>query len=259
LSLCDEILEKLIPSVVIAATHHLQEGAKRARVDLVGGGPLLEVVGGSEIIQVRISSISLKGGFMPTKKKIDFIQGGYYHLYNRGAGRTNIFIDDQDFVDFLMRLKEYMKNFQVQMIAYCLMPNHFHLLVRQEGTIKAGLAVQYTCNGYVQRFNLRHDRQGALFQGSYDGGHVDNDIYLRHLCRYIHGNPVKDGFVSRPKLWPYSNYQEWRGQRNGRLVDREFIDAHFGSHQAYTSYLIDYLAGKTLLPPELQIYLNQLA
>lgn len=159
--------------------------------------------------------------------------GCYYHLYNRGANRTSIFYDDADYLDFLRRLKKYTNLHQVTVIAYCLMPNHYHILVRQDGDHKAGLVVQHICNGYTQAFNCRHQRDGTLFQGRFQRLLVDKEEYLRHLCRYIHINPVKDGFAIQPDLWTYSNYRDWVGLRAGTLVDHAFIVEHFGSPAAY--------------------------
>lgn len=147
-------------------------------------------------------------------RKIHFIPGHYYHLYNRGANRQSIFYDDQDYRDFLTRLKASTIKFQVAMIAYCLLPNHFHFLLRQDGTANVGMPLQSACNGYAQRFNLRHQRTGTLFAERFKALPVEGSEYLRSLCCYIHSNPVKDGFALRPELWPYSNYLEWTGQRN---------------------------------------------
>ncbi len=189
---------------------------------------------------------------------VQFVQGQYYHLFNRGANRDSIFRGDEDFIAFLTQFKQYTVAFSIQVIAYCLMPNHFHLLVRQDGDTKAGLAVQYTCNSYTQRFNHRYVRQGTLFQGRFRARHVADDVYLRHLCRYIHANPVKDGFALQPELWRYSNYLEWIEQRKGTLVDRAFIKAHFDSAAVYQRFVTDYLTSTTAIPLELRDYLSDL-
>ncbi len=190
-------------------------------------------------------------------RDIKFEKGCYYHLYNRGVNRQSIFVDDDDFIDFLWRIKQYCTAYAVTVIAYCLMPNHFHFLVRQDDDLRAGLVIQNTCNGYAQRFNLRYSRQGALFQGRFRGELVDEDSYLHHLCRYIHGNPVKDGFALKPDLWPYSNYLEWIEERNGDLVDAKFIVDHFGSAKCYNAYLYDYLENSPAIPEKLRRYLAQ--
>ena len=192
------------------------------------------------------------------KRKTRFVRDNYYHIYNRGANRQSIFADDEDFVDFLQRLKKFVQNSMVQTIAYCLLPNHFHLLVRQDADIEAGLAVQYTCNGYAQRFNARHQRQGTIFQGRYRAEQISQRDHLRHLCRYIHVNPVRHGLATSPELWPYSNYLDWIGRRDGTLVDRDFLTGQFGNVAAYIRFVTSYLVRTSNIPTALQIYLNEL-
>ena len=138
-------------------------------------------------------------------RAVQFTAGCYYHLYNRGANRNTIFPREEDFQDFLRRLRRNALLHATTIIAWCLMPNHFHLLVRQEDAECAGRMVQCTCNGYAQAFNRRYTHCGTLFQGRYHAILVDSDEYLRCLCRYIHTNPVKDGFAVAPELWAYSN------------------------------------------------------
>ena len=192
------------------------------------------------------------------KRKTEFAPGCYYHLYNRGAHRRSIFYTDEDYLAFLARLKGHVGDCHISVIAYCLMPNHFHLLVRQDGERKAGLAVQFACNGYTQWFNLRHQHEGTLFQGRYQSLLIDNDEYLRHLCCYIHANPVKDGFALQPELWPYSNYREWIGCRHGSLVNHAFITAFFPASETYPAFVQSYLTHRGSLPQGLASHLAEL-
>jgi REP element-mobilizing transposase RayT len=189
---------------------------------------------------------------------LQFVSGCYYHLYNRGANRTSIFLDDRDYLSFLARLRQYAVRHETAIIAYCLMPNHYHLLVRQETDDKSSLALQYTCNGYSQFFNRRHERSGTLFQGRFRRTLVGDDEYLRHLCRYIHTNPVKDGFALQPELWPYSNYPECVGLRESTAVDHQFISSLFGSPAAYRDFVAAWPVRKPL-PRPLHDYLDSLA
>jgi len=87
---------------------------------------------------------------------------------------------------------------------------------------------------------------------------VTTDSYLQHLCRYIHGNPVRHGLAMAPELWPYSNYLDWMGLRPGTMVDHAFITEQFGSPAAYKSQLRAYLAGQLDLPAPLRNYLDGL-
>lgn len=192
------------------------------------------------------------------RRKIQFAQSNYYHVYNRGARRRSIFLDDTDYRDALHALKRYSSRYDIAIIAYCLMPNHYHWLIRQDGDISARYLVQYVFNGYVKTFNARHQSTGTLFEGPYQARHVDRDEYLAHLCRYIHANPVSHGFAASPELWPYSNYLEWIGRRPGTLVDRAFIQTHFPDVEQYAVSVQTYLEGRGAVPSDLRRYLDEL-
>jgi putative transposase len=192
------------------------------------------------------------------ERNLQFAQGQFYHLYNRGADSTSIFRGDADYLDFLTRLKQHCRKLDAAVIAYALLPNHYHVFARQDGVQPLGLAIQHTCNGYAQRFNHRHGRTGTLFEGRFKARCVTTTEHLLHLCRYIHCNPVKDGFALLPELWPYSNYQEWLGQRTGALVDREFIAQHFPQPGSYEQFLKEYLHNSARIPQKLREYLAAL-
>jgi REP element-mobilizing transposase RayT len=187
------------------------------------------------------------------KDEIDWQPGHYYHLYNRGAHKLTIFPEDENYVFALYRIKKYCADFDLSMIVYCLMPNHYHFLVRQNGEHPAGLLPQRVFNSYTKAYNKRYKHSGTLFERRYQAKHVDSDNYLRHLCRYIHTNPVKDGLVAYLEEWPYSNYPEWLGLRDGTLVDRQFIADFFGSGEDYKKFVKEYLLTREL-PDELAYF-----
>ncbi len=183
--------------------------------------------------------------------------GGYYHIYNRGARRAAIFRESANYLFVLSRMREYARALSVSVIAYCLMPTHYHLLLRQDGDFPAGLLPQRVFNSYTKAYNKRYGSSGTLFEHRYQSKAIHTTAYLLHLCRYIHSNPVKDGLTTDPADWPYSNYLEWIGQRDGRLVDREFVRAQFGDGAAYRTFVLDYLRTRDL-PEDVQRYLNSL-
>jgi putative transposase len=194
---------------------------------------------------------------MPSRN-LQFVRGEYYHLYNRGAGRQSIFRDEVDYHHALRLIKKVSSNCGFRIIAYCLMPNHYHWLVRQDGDAPLQLLPKRVFGSYTRIFNQRHQRTGTLFEGRFKANLVDKDSYLLHLCRYIHANPVKDGFSLAPDLWPYSNYLEWIEKRNGTLVDREFIKGHFPDVKSYAAFVADYAEGRSQLPDVVRWYLNSL-
>ncbi|MFZ5917528.1 MAG: transposase [Chloroflexota bacterium] len=172
--------------------------------------------------------------------------GGYYHLYNRGARGWRIFIEPDNYFFVLWRIKHYSLAFHLAVIAYCLMPNHYHLLVRQDGETPAGLLPQRVFNSYSKAYNKRYAHSGTLFEHRYRTKAVADESYLLHLCRYIHANPVKDGLATDPGAWPYSNYLEWVGERAGTLVDRAFVRAWAGSAQDYRALVWEYIEQRGL-------------
>ena len=191
------------------------------------------------------------------KGTIEWGAGNYYHIYNRGAHRQSIVREATNYEFILKLMKKYMAELSVTVIAYCLMPNHYHWLVRQDGNLRAGLLAQRVFNSYSKAFNNRYDHSGTLFEGPYKPILVKDDSYLRHLCIYIHAQPVKDNITPFLDMWDYSNYHEWMGIRNGTLVDHDFIDNYFPNRGQYRRHLMEYLKSRNL-PPKLDAYLRGL-
>lgn len=192
------------------------------------------------------------------RRKIQFKQGSYYHIFNRGADRRSIFRQEENYHLVLRLMKRYSQLLQVTIIAYCLLPNHYHWLIRQDNTASAGLLAQRVFNAYVKAHNNAYDRSGTLFEDRYKAIHVESNEYLRHLCCYIHGNPVRHSIADAPELWPYSNYLDWIGKRSGTLLDRQFIIVQFASIEHYQVRLQSYLTGQAQLPDGLQQHLAML-
>jgi len=188
-------------------------------------------------------------------RKVEFVQGHFYHIYNRGVGRQPIFREGENYLFLLRRVKQYASSLDVAVIAYCLMPNHYHFLLCQNGQQPAGRLLQRVFNSYTKAFNKRYGRTGTLLEGPYKAIHIDQESYLLHLCRYIHANPVRHGLVSDLAQWPYSNYLEWISARNGKLVDRAFAREHFPVAESYRGFVLDYLGGSDKLPTGIEGYL----
>lgn len=179
-------------------------------------------------------------------RKVQFVQGAYYHIYNRGAGRQSICKRDDDYVRLLHLIKRISRQCQLTIVAYCLLPNHYHWLVLQDGPAPARLLPQRVFTSYTRTFNRIYDHSGTLFEDRFEALHVDTDAYLRHLCRYIHANPARHGVVNAPALWPYSNFQEWMGLRAGSLVNHAFVETHFPDRVSYGQSVVAYAASQEM-------------
>lgn len=156
-------------------------------------------------------------------RKTPLIQGEYYHIYNRGVDKREVFLNYKDYERFafllgacndkspLLNSAHYYRGFAsiedffkgrkqeklVNIVCFCLMPNHFHLLLRQREENGISKFIQKVSTGYTMYFNNKNIRSGALFQGVFKSVHVDKDKYLKHLATYIHSNPLE----LRGHLW----------------------------------------------------------
>jgi putative transposase len=175
---------------------------------------------------------------MPYRGEI-FTVGQYYHVYNRGAGKGLIFFGEENYEYLLRLIKRYYPGYGVAVIAYCLMPNHYHFLLRQETERSLSEFMNVLFNAYVQALNRQRGRTGTLFEGRFRHMRVDRWDYLVHLCRYIHRNPAKAGLVALPEDWPYSNYREWVGLGDGSLKDEQFVRDHFPTEVEYREFVQD--------------------
>ena len=173
---------------------------------------------------------------MPNQPVI-FLPNNYYHVYNRGANKENIFFSADNYSYCQKLIEKNVEKMDVTLVAYCLMPNHYHFLIRQDGQIPVSKFVQNLFDSYVQAVNKQQHRQGTLFGGKFKRKHVDKEEYLIYLCRYIHRNPVEAGLVSKPEEWDYSNYSEWIDLRDGDLVDEQFIKEYFDIPQLYSEFV----------------------
>ena len=197
------------------------------------------------------------------RREIPFVPDIYYHFYNRGNNRQAIFFEPENYLYFMRRFNSYVAPF-VDVLVYCLMPTHYHILGRVKHqtsevfkTSEVSLAMQKFLISYTKAINLRFSRVGALFQGQFQAKPVPTDSHLRNLCIYIHANPVKDGLVGAPEDWPHSNYLECIGQRDGMPVDQEFIQEHFGSPAEYQKLVMHFVRTR-YLPDDVRKYLNSL-
>jgi REP element-mobilizing transposase RayT len=175
--------------------------------------------------------------------------GEFYHLYNRGNNREPVFYERENSIFFLRRVWKYLVPV-LDVVAYCLMPTHYHLLVLVKDAsgvsetpevCAVSRAMQRFSISYTKAMNKRYDRAGALFQGAFRAEHVDGNTYLLHLSRYIHLNPVLAGLAACAEDWEFSSYQDYVGLREGKLPRPESVLAQFQSAEAYQEFVESYL------------------
>jgi putative transposase len=181
-----------------------------------------------------------------------YTDGGIYHIYNRGVEKRTIFEDEQDFKVFLKYLKEYLspvskteakttflvrnqsyvgikrkpKNYngEVELLVYCLIPNHFHLIIKVNKSSTLKKFMQSLSTRYSMYFNKKYQRVGSLFQDRYKAVLVKEEIYLLHLSRYIHLNPSE---YTKDIKNAYSSYREYLGLRKTDWIKTDIILGYF--------------------------------
>lgn len=194
---------------------------------------------------------------MPSRNvfKVD-IPESYYHIYARGHSRSKVFIDDDDYDKFFSLLKRYLSREshtdkqgfaykslydKLELLCFCLMENHFHLLIyqRDEGAMQA--LMRGVMTSYGRYFNQKYDRSGSLFESRYKASLISSQSYLEHITRYIHLNR---------KSWqdsPYSSIDYYTGKRQTDWVRPERILSLFSSTEDYRNFVADYEANQRML------------
>lgn len=164
--------------------------------------------------------------------------GALYHITSRGNERKKIYREEQDFKLFLKVLAQVVEDTNWLCHSYCLMPNHYHLLLETpEPNLSKGMR---QLNGiYTQKFNYKYKRSGHLFQGRYKAIIVEKEAHLLELCRYIVLNPVRANIVDLPEMWPYSSYLAAIGKvKTPTFLHTDWILAQFarGRNRARAAY-----------------------
>ena len=176
--------------------------------------------------------------------------GALYHVTSRGNARMAIYKDDPDRTDFLEVFQEVITRFNWLCHAYCLMKNHYHLLIETpEGNLSMGMR---QLNGvYTQRFNRRHCREGHIFQGRFKAILVERDSYFLELCRYIVLNPVRTKTVALPDHYAWSSYPATAGLRKvPSFLTRDWVLGQFGrgrgeAEKRYRGFVGEGIKGKS--------------
>lgn len=176
-------------------------------------------------------------------------EGEYYHIYNRGNAKENIFLVNQDYSFFIIRLQqnlfpkeEYtfrtppLPENSFSLISYCLMPNHFHLLIRQNGNIPVTKLLSRICTGYSKYFNKKYNRVGHVFQDQFKQAVLDSNKYLNWLTAYIHQNPKVAGLAKDPADYRWSSYGEYLGKSQNFICEKEIILSQFSNQKLFQEF-----------------------
>lgn len=207
---------------------------------------------------------------MPARN-FPLITNEYYHVLNRGNGGMPIFKSKYDYYKIIQILSYYQnvshtvrfskfitlpldqrnqllqefknkKDFFVEIIAYCLMPNHFHLILKQQKDEGIFNFLRLLSNSYAHFFNIKYKRRGSLFEGRFKAIRLENDYQLLHVSRYIHLNPYSAFLVKDAeylKEYPFSSFQEYLGLVKNSICQKDIILSQFKSIKDYEKFVLD--------------------
>ena len=208
-------------------------------------------------------------------RQTEFANGEYYHVYNRGVDKREVFLDEKDYRRFILSMdllndvdngrmllwrdlqrkknedgipkvrpldiqRSDLRNPLVELVAYCLNPNHYHFIIKQFKDGGIAKFMQKLGTSYTMYFNARQSRSGVLFQGKFKSIHIDSNDYLLYLSAYVNANNFIHGLNEKSEDWAYSSYLDYVGQRTGKLCKKDIILGQFDNNfLEYAKYIKD--------------------
>jgi len=162
--------------------------------------------------------------------------GEFYHIFNRGINGENIFKEEDNYYYFMKLYSRYMKNI-VNTYTYCMLYNHFHLLISVKEMIKKSPSQCFSnfFNAYAKSFNKRYKRHGSLFEKNFQRRHINNQRYLLQVVYYIHANPIKHKIAKKIENWPYSSYHAYVSDKKSKINKKDCL-SWFNNLEKFKDY-----------------------
>jgi putative transposase len=216
-------------------------------------------------------------------RKVNFVSDEYYHIYNRGNSKQKIFLDTEDYLRFIALLfisntnqkfdfynlnrdtnfniyELEITNQYVSIGSYCLMPNHFHILIKEK--VEGGVSnfMQKLSTAYAMYYNKKYKRTGSLFEGKFKSKHIDTDVYFKYLFSYIHLNPIKliqkdwkeNGIKNKKEAieylnkYQYSSFLDFIGENRPQkqILDTKAFPEYFPDEKSFIKEIFEWLSYK---------------
>ena len=164
----------------------------------------------------------------------------YHHLYNRGANKALIFYERENYLYFLRRMKFYSNKYKIKILSYCLMPNHFHIFLKQTtNEFPISLFISSLLNSYVKSINQKYEHSGTLFGSKTKSKQIEDETYFMWIIKYILENPVRANLAENIYDWEFSNAKDLIGMRKGTLTDVKYVESFFQSSDSMIKFLMD--------------------
>lgn len=199
-------------------------------------------------------------------RKTQLVENEYYHIYNRGVDKRDVFLDDFDYLRFLKSMKDfnssepigslYEKDIRtrksqvrgilvstmeakfpklVEMICYCLNSNHYHFILKQIAEKGIEKFMQRIGTGYTKYFNQKYKRIGSLFQGPFKSAHISPNNFI-YLSAYVNCNAEIHGVAKTAEIYKWCSFPDYIGERNGKLCSKEIILNQFKNREEYRDF-----------------------
>lgn len=194
-------------------------------------------------------------------RKTPLVSGEYYHVFNRGVAKMQIFNNFYDHNRFFKCVLYYQIDSEkprfsvftpetnkldsskkiVDIISYCLMPNHFHFLLKQVRDGGISEFISKISNSYTKYFNIKNGRVGPILQGDFKSVHIESNEQLLHVSRYVHLNPLIGYVVKKLEMYKWSSYSEYIGDISDKICEKKIILDQFDSADHYRKFVLDHI------------------
>lgn len=187
------------------------------------------------------------------RRRDTFVSGEYYHIFNRGVEKRELFHEKNDYIRFFNSVIDFntcMPSWKnkiedgprlprlVDIIAYCLNPNHFHFILKQKYDQGITTFMKKICTGYAMYFNKKYSRSGVLFQGRFKSVHIDSNDQLLYVSAYVNCNSEVHG-ISPSDSYRWCSFQEYYERKKGIATDKEIILGQFREASEYRDYAVN--------------------
>jgi len=173
-------------------------------------------------------------------KQRNFYKNTFHHIYNRGAFQNNIFYKNADYEYFMRKLDEYKTKYKIEILCFCLMPNHYHLFTKQ--TTNEYLTSNFIAdlsNSFTKGMNKKYNRSGVLFEGKTKSKHINNEAYHKLIIKYILYNPVQAKLVRNFFDYEYSSAKEILGLKTSPITSINELLDYFDSIKSFKEFILD--------------------
>ncbi len=187
--------------------------------------------------------MSKEEGFLMPRTKRTVVDGGVYHILNRGHNKDKIFCRAGDFERFKEIINGYKEKFDYELYHYCIMPNHFHLLMKIGKADELSPLMKGICQSYANYYRNTYEHVGYLFQNRYKSIFIEDDSYLLECARYIERNPVRANLADKVSGYPWSSYGHYAGRhRDDFITINPLFETLAGNEKGRREVYIDYMS-----------------